>query len=597
MQIVPFLYFVKKRPMRYALLTLLFVANSILAQEPYLSNETYTYDEVIAQYQALAAKYPDQAKIIQFGKSDYGKNIPLFLLSKEGSFKPNQFEDKVVIFINNGIHPGEPCGVDACVNLSKKLLKDPELLPENVVIGLIPLYNVGGAHNRTCCSRANQNGPAEYGFRGNAKNLDLNRDFIKSDSKNTFTFYRIFHYLNPHIFIDTHTSDGADYQHTMTLITSQLDKMQEDLRSFVKDTMNPAIFSEMLKAENPMVPYVHQMGKTPEEGIFDYLETPRYSTGYTNLFNCISYVSEAHMLKSFKERVEATQLLLEIMIAFAEKHQHQLKALKKRADLKTGKQQSFELNWQLDTTQYDEIPFMGYEAEFTTSSITGEKKLTYNHDKPWKKKIRYYNTFTCTDSVIAPNYYILPKAWNTVAFRLQKSGVQVERLTKDTSLNVAVYYIDDYTTTDRPYEGHYLHKKITVTNETKTINYQRGDYVINVNCPQARMIVESLEPQAPDSYFAWNFFDAILQQKEWFSAYVFEEKAEKMLAEDSALKKEFELKKKNDADFAADPFMQLYFLYKRSDNYERTANLYPVGRLFDQLNQDDLDPAPLILGF
>lgn len=583
--------------MRRVFFILLLSVSKVFAQSPYLSNETYTYDQVIAQYQLFAAKYPEHAKIIQFGKSDYGKNIPLFLLSKEGSFKPSQFEDKVVVFINNGIHPGEPCGVDACVNLTEKLLKEPALLPKNVVIGIIPLYNVGGAHNRNCCSRANQNGPREYGFRGNAKNLDLNRDFIKSDSKNTFTFYRIFHYLKPHIFVDTHTSDGADYQHTMTLITSQFDKMQDDLKAFVKDTMNPVLFNEMSKANNPMVPYVHPMGKTPEEGIFDYLETPRYSTGYTNLFNCISYVSEAHMLKTFKERVEATELLLEIILNFAEAHNRELRALKKRADRNLIKQETFDLNWSLDTSSFQEISFMGYQAEYRTSSITGEEQLTYNHEKPWKKKIPYYNNFKVTDSATAPHYYIIPKAWSNVAFRLQNCGVKIQRLQKDTTLPVSIYYIDDYQTTEQAYEGHYLHKYIKTVNESKVLAYQKGDFVINTSCPEARMIVESLEPRAPDSYFAWNYFDAILQQKEWFSSYLFEEKAEKMLAEDSQLRNTFETKKKNDPEFASDPFLQLYFLYKKSDNYERTANMYPVGRFFGELNESDLDLAPLILGF
>lgn len=583
--------------MKILLTAVLFLSFSSFTQEPYLNNETYTYDEVQIQYGALAAKYPDHAKIIQFGKSDYGKNIQLFMLSKEGSFKPEELEDKVVILINNGIHPGEPCGVDACVKLSKELLAKPDLLPKNVVIGIIPLYNVGGAHNRSCCSRANQNGPAEYGFRGNAKNLDLNRDFIKADSKNTFTFYRIFHYLNPHIFIDTHTSDGADYQHNMTLITSQFDKMQASIKGYVKDSMNPTIYEEMAKQNDPMVPYVHTINRTPDDGIFDYLETPRYSTGYTNLFNCISYVSEAHMLKPYKDRVESTERLLKIIMKYAEEHFFELKKLKERADHEISQQTTFALDWKLDTTFYEMIPFMGYEAQYTKSALTAEQKLSYNHDKTWQKEIKYFNHYEVNDSVIAPDYYILPKAWNQIAFRLQKSEVPVYRLTKDTSLQVSTYYIDDHQTNNRPYEGHYLHKNIQASTSTKTIDYQKGDYVIPVHNAYARMIVETLEPTAPDSYFAWNFFDAILQQKEWFSPYVFEDKAIQMLEEDPELKKAFEKKKEEDENFAKDPFMQLYYLYKKSENYERTANLYPVAKYTGNLSNQLLNETPLILGF
>ena len=88
----------------------------------------------------------------------------------------------------------------------------------------IPQYNVGGASRRNCCTRANQDGPEGYGFRGNAANLDLNRDFIKMDSRNAEAFVALFRAMDPDVFVDTHTSNGADYPYTMTLITTQEDK-------------------------------------------------------------------------------------------------------------------------------------------------------------------------------------------------------------------------------------------------------------------------------------------------------------------------------------------------------------------------------------
>lgn len=57
----------------------------------------------------------------------------------------------------------------------------------NVTFSFILCYNVGGMMNRSSSSRANQDGPEEYGFRGNSQNLDLNRDFIKMDSEEAFT--------------------------------------------------------------------------------------------------------------------------------------------------------------------------------------------------------------------------------------------------------------------------------------------------------------------------------------------------------------------------------------------------------------------------
>jgi hypothetical protein len=578
-----------------AALTFIIVTTSF-GQEPYTKNESYTYDELHDTYGELVKKYPGKCKLIQFGKSDYGKNIELFIISKEGLFQSPQFKDKAVIMINNAIHPGEPCGVDASVKLSKNLLANDDNLPKDVIIGIIPMYNVGGGHNRSCCSRANQNGPNEYGFRGNAKNLDLNRDFIKCDSRNTRVFYSIYHFLKPNIFIDTHTSNGADYQHIMTLITSQLNKMSPQLADYTRQNINPYLFKEMEKQGYPMVPYVHQVKKTPDDGIMDYLETPRYSTGYTNLFNTISFVSETHMLKTFEQRVESTYSLLKLLVDYTGEHKEELVNLKMKADKMTAEEDKFHLNWKLDTSKFELIKFNGYEAEYKKSDVTGLERLFYNQDKPWTKEIKYFNTYTPIQEINVPDYYIIPQAWLSVIIRLQMNNVELLRLKKDMILDVEVYFIDDYDTGNRPYEGHYLHRDISVSAENKQITYRKGDYLIPVSNPNARFIVETLEPHAPDSYFAWNFFDAILQQKEWFSAYVFEEKAAAVLEENPDLKKQFDEKIKTDEEFAKSSFAQLYFIYKNSDNYERTVNQYPIGRFNGTLEKSTYEVAAKLIG-
>ena len=584
--------------MRLFLISLIvFTSAATLAQEKYENNQTLTYDEAHAAYEKLQEEHPKVCKLIQFGRCDHGENIELFVINKSGEFQSDEFGPKARLLINNAIHPGEPCGVDACVKLAKDLLADESKLPENLVIGIIPIYNVGGAQNRNCCSRANQNGPEEYGFRGNARNLDLNRDFIKSNSKNTITFYKIYHYLQPNVFVDTHTSNGADYQHIMTLITSQTDKMHPWVRDFTLNNLNPQLFGEMKKRDYDMVPYVHTIKSVPENGIKDYLETPRYSTGYTNLFNTIGYVTETHMLKTFKQRVEATYAFLDILIGVMDEKHKSFTDLKRKADYNTGHTERFALNWMLDTNRFDTIPFKGYEAEYPESDITGLPRLKYNEEKPWTSHIRYYNRYIGLDSVTAPENYIIPQAWKEVVARLQMNGVEVQRLTDDMVLDVEVYYIESYDTPQYPYEGHYLHKNVKVVKETKQVTFYKGDYIIPTRNFKKRFIVETLEPHAADSYFAWNFFDAILQQKEWFSAYVFEETAKELLEEDEQLRKEFEEMKANDKEFAENSFAQLYFIYKRSPNYERTHNMYPVVRSTQVFNKEEIEDAPTLLGW
>ncbi|WP_379087068.1 M14 family zinc carboxypeptidase [Pedobacter sp. UC225_65] len=208
--------------------------------------ETTTYAEAIAFYEGLAKAFPQQAKLFTYGSTDFGKPLHLLVLSKKGIFDPSALRksNKRIFLVNNGIHPGEPEGIDASMMLSRDLLKGNKL-PEDVVICIIPVYNIDGSHNRSGTSRANQNGPVAYGFRGNSKNYDLNRDFIKTDSKNSQAFQQIFNTWQPEIFVDTHTSNGADYQYTMTLIPTQKDKLNPILSSYLTKTMVPDLYSQM----------------------------------------------------------------------------------------------------------------------------------------------------------------------------------------------------------------------------------------------------------------------------------------------------------------------------------------------------------------
>jgi len=174
-------------------------------------------------------------------------------------------------------------------------------------------------------SRANQNGPIEYGFRGNALNLDLNRDFIKCDSKNALAFNSLFTKVRPHLMVDTHVSNGADYQPTLTLITTQSDKLGRSQGEFLRTVLEPALFERMEATPFPMVPYVHTMGRTPESGIEGFLETARFATGYAALFGTIGLTTETHMLKPFKDRVEATYLFLWEFLKTAQQFQSQIR--------------------------------------------------------------------------------------------------------------------------------------------------------------------------------------------------------------------------------------------------------------------------------
>lgn len=572
-------------------LIILFVLTCSIAQaqqrtEEFIRNKTLTHEETIAAYDKLA-KRSGMAKLIEYGRTDVGRPLHLFVIDKTQTFDAASLQqNKTIIFINNAIHPGEPCGVDASVKFAEELLLDDQspLLSklDNVVICIIPMYNIGGGLNRGCCSRANQNGPENHGFRGNAKNLDLNRDFIKCDSENAKSFTKIYQEWMPDIFIDTHASNGADYQYTMTLISTQRSKLNPALASYMDKTMVPFLYEDMEKRGYEMAPYVHTVGRTPETGIKDYLETPRYSTGYSTLYNAFGFVTETHMWKPYKERVLSTYEFLASMMTFAGDNHQQIKTFRSKAIAYTKNLKRYELDWELDTLVKQQIIFKGYEAKTKPSNVTGLDRLYYDRNEPWIRKIDYYNAYKPTIKVEAPKYYIIPQGYTEVVERMQLNNVKMSRLSKDVELEVEMYYVDSFETNRRPYEFHYLHTATHVHAEKQTIAFYKGDYVVEVNQASNRYIVETLEPQAADSYFKWNFFDGILQQKEWFSDYIFEELAEEILKENPDLKAEVE-KMKQDPKVKDNHWAILYHIYKNSQYYEPTHMRYPVARVMGDL--------------
>ncbi|MBC7722653.1 MAG: M14 family metallopeptidase [Pedobacter sp.] len=542
--------------------------------------ETTTYFNCIDFYKNLS-KQSANIKIKAFGNTDAGYPLHLVVFSGDKSFEPTKWQqqNKLVVLVNNGIHPGEPDGIDASMLLLQDIVLGKIKVADNIVLAIIPIYNIGGSLNRSSFSRVNQDGPLAYGFRGNAQNLDLNRDFTKSDSRNSKAFTQIFHYLEPDIFIDNHVSDGADYQHTMTLLTTQQSKLGGAIGNYLHEVFEPSLFADMKLKNWPLTPYVNFEEGNPEKGWQAFYDYPRYSTGYTALFATIGFMPETHMLKPFTQRVKSDYALMQTIIYQASKQAVAIKQKRKESIEAVKNQQQFALNFKIDTTLFDNITFLGYEAEKKKSDVTGMDRMFYNHDKPFAKQVKLYNYFIGEMMVTKPKAYIIPQGWHDVIDLLKLNKVVTDILLKDTIIEVEAYHIDDYKTSPRAYEKHYRHSGTKVSATKQSIQFLKGDCVIYTGQKTDRFLVEMLEPIGDDSYFSWNFFDAILQQKEGYSDYRWEDVAAKYLQQHLDLQKELNEKRQADAKFAASSSQQLDFVYKHSPYYESAHLRYPVYRL------------------
>jgi Zinc carboxypeptidase len=540
--------------------------------------QSATYFETIAFFKKLKAAYKNIG-ITTWGETDAGYPLHTITYCSDGNTNSKNWKNKTVVLINNGIHPGEPDGIDASMMLLRDLANNTIKLPSHIAVAIIPVYNIGGALNRGAFSRVNQNGPEFYGFRGNAQNLDLNRDFIKCDTKEAKVFTTIFQSLQPAIFIDNHVSDGADYQHTMTLLTTQHSKLGGAMGKLLHTLFEPELFANMQLKGWPMCPYVNFEDANVEKGWNAFYESPRYSSGYAALFGTMAFVPETHMLKPFKDRVLSTYALMETILNTSAKHHLIIQQKRKEHLQEIQQQQSFPLSFVVDTTKFDIIKFLGFTPEYTTSQVTGLQKMQYNHNKPFEKQVKFYNYFNGVKWATKPKAYVIQQGWHSVLQLLQLNNVKMQRLKNDTSITVSAYKINNYKASSKPYEKHFRLTDISATKELQTIRFLKGDFIIYTNQIADRFLVETLEPFGDDSYLSWNFFDAVLQQKEGYSNYRWEDVAADYLKANPALQKQFEEKRKTDAKFAANANAQLDFVYKNSPYYEPIHMRHPVFRI------------------
>ncbi|QDL56403.1 M14 family zinc carboxypeptidase [Rhodoferax aquaticus] len=554
------------------------------AQTPFEAgngNQTTTWAPCIAWYEALALQYPTVLRFFEIGRSDGGWPIHAGVISADGvlDHATLKAQGRPVFFNNNGIHPGEPEGIDACMALVRDLCTQPERLAAlgRTVFLFIPIYNVDGCHNRQATSRVNQVGPEAFGFRANARNLDLNRDFLKCDSLSAQVFNRFFTEWDPDVMVDTHTSNGADYQYTMTLIQTQADKLGGGLGALLRDTMQPAIFSAMQARGWPTCPYVNPRKDTPDDGIVDFLEVPRFSTGYAALHHTIGFMPETHMLKPYADRLASMRALVEVVLEFTVEHSEQIQTLRAQAKQAAATQTDWPVQWQVNWDKPTPFRFKGYQAVRSPSRLGLYQRLSYDRSQPWERDIDYFNHFAVQTRVRTPRAYLVPQAWREAVERLQWNRVEMQRVDADQLLQVQVYRIRAVEPRATPYEGHMFHDTVELTRHVETVQAYAGDWVVPLAQARARYAVETLEPEAHDSFFRWGFFNSVLEKKETFSDYVFEDTALEMLEAEPGLRDALEAWKQANPEACGDAQAVLQFIFAHGQRFHEPEWMrYPV---------------------
>ena len=550
--------------------------------------ETPRYKETVEFCKRLCDASP-MVHYISFGKTPRGRDLPLVIVDNQGLTDPERIRKsgKMVLLIQACIHPGESEGKDAGLMLIRDIIinhKYPGLL-DHITLLFIPIFNVDGHERFGPWNRINQNGPEQMGWRVNANNLNLNRDYLKADTPEMQAWLKLFSKWLPDFFIDTHTTDGADYQYVLTYHMNSLGNMDKGLTSWMNNSYLKVLGDEMDKTGLPIFPYIEfRNWHDPQSGLETGVSAPMLSQGYTGERNRPGLLIETHMLKPYDQRVSATYEGLHISLVILSKEYRNLMSLVKEADEQTAspgfRKEEYPVQWETLKTDSTMVDFKGIKYQMRKSELTGSDWFDYGTEKT-TFRIPFFNRVRPSVTVKLPEAYIIPAEWNTIIDRMELHGAHITRLKKDTVLEVRCYRFVNPKWRTTPYEGRHSMTNIEYTETTEKVEFPEGSAVVSMSQPSARIIADALEPKGSGSFVFWGFFDATFEQKEYAENYVMEKIASKMLADDPALKKEFEQKKIADTTFAKDPDAILNWFFTKTPYWDRKKNLYPVGRIFD----------------
>ncbi len=563
---------------------------------------TPDYNETMSWLKKLSDASPF-ISMTSIGKSPEGRDIFMIIASSEKVTTPTALKNsaKPLLFVQAGIHSGEIDGKDAGMMLLRDIaFGDKKHLLDAVNFLFIPILNVDGHERSSPYNRPNQRGPQNMGWRTNAENLNLNRDYAKQDTKEIQAVVNVMNEYDPLMYMDIHVTDGADYQYDITFGGHGLQGYSQSIATWLGTKFKPYADKD-LKA-NGHIPgqlLFAVNDRDFSQGNILALGEPRFSDAYGDARHMASVLVENHSLKPFKQRVLGTYVLLESTMTLLATEGQSLKESTKADRAKRAAQ--IPLKWKVPQMKNavnfenqsdvqksdkpvaapDSLNLLGIESKIVKSPITNSDYVEWT-GKPMTAKIVNYKATEGSEWISRPKAYYVPASCYEVIERLKRHGIQMEILKQPREVMVAMYRISDVKFQSaegrpQPFEGH-IQVTGNTTVEMRKQLFTEGSAYISTDQPLGDLAMLLLEPKSPDSYFSWGFFYQIFQRTEYIEAYVMEPMIKKMLEESPDLKKEFEKKKTEDVKFANNSNAIFTWFYSKTKYYDERYLLYPVGR-------------------
>ncbi len=568
------------------------------------SNFIFTpgYNETMSWFKKLADASP-LLSMLSIGKSAEGRDIYMIIGSAEKSSTPASLKKsgKPLLLVQAGIHAGEIDGKDAGMMLLRDIaFGNKKSLLDKVNFLFIPILNVDGHERSSPYNRPNQRGPQNMGWRSNAQNLNLNRDYAKLDTREIRSVINVINTYDPVLYMDIHVTDGADYQYDITFGGIGKQGYSAGIRDWLDHTYKT--FTDLALTENghipgPLLNAYNNMDFS--EGNIAAIGEPRYSDSYGDLRHLATVLVENHSLKPYKQRVLGTYILLESTLKLLASAGQSLQRITENDQ--SVRSTKIPMAWKLppmkntggiatvsgqqdDNTALtvpDSLNLSGIASVIRRSAVTNSDYVEWL-GKPVRMTVADYKATMPSDFITRPNGYWIPASCDIVIERLKMHGIKMDILVRPREVAVEMYRISQYVFGDenhkiQPFQGH-IQVSATTNAVIRKQLFPAGSVYVSTNQPLGDLAMILLEPVSKDSYFSWGFFHSIFERTEYIEAYVMEPMAKKMLENSPALQKEFEEKKTADKAFANDPNAILTWFYSKTNYYDDRYLLYPVGR-------------------
>ncbi|MFC6621340.1 M14 family metallopeptidase [Novosphingobium panipatense] len=534
---------------------------------------TPRFDEMRSWLEHLDKASP-LISVASFGKTGEGRDLLMVRASKGSAGKP-------VVLVQAGIHSGEIDGKDAGLMLLRDIaMRGKQDLLDRVDLVFVPILNIDGHERASPWNFLHVRGPDAKGTEGNARDINLNRDYSKLDTPEVRAIVALLQRLDPVLYIDCHVSGGFDMQYDVTYTYAGWGKYARHRATalWLEQRFGPTVKAALTRAGHEPIIYPSPIDtRDPQKGIRYSPEGPRYSTGYGDFIGVPTVLVENHMLKPYRQRVLGTYVLLEAALELAAQDADRIAEAK--AIDRAERPVQLLTRWTPAKQPIGWVDrFKGVAFDTYRSPATGRMEQRWTG-----KRITFRMPIIGQDpveSVRLPVAWLVPAAQREVIEKLRLHGIGFEALASDRTLPVDTVHLQDVKLA-KAHDGR-IPVEARFTHEQAETMVRAGTVRVPADQPLGLLAAALLEPESQDSFLAWGLFPEVLSPPAGTEDFVMAPILDALLQSNPQVRLTFESKLAADAAFASDPEARMAWLAERLPHRDPFSHVYPVLRELPQ---------------